>query len=65
MWNKRYEPMNSGGSSVTKEVEAIIESQRERERKQELRLKKDVKNLCDDKLYKSLKKILLKVTKAS
>lgn len=61
MWNNRYEPINRGGSSVTRELEAIIE----KKRKLELKTSRNVKDLFDDKLYKSLKKIIVKITKAS
>ena len=65
MWNNRYNHQKYGGSSITKELEAIRETKLEREHKEELKLESEVKDLFDDKVYKSLKKILLKVTKAS
>ena len=65
MWNNRYEPIRTGDSSVNRELTAIRERELEKEQGEELMLKEQVEELFDDKLYSSLKKILVKLTKAS
>ena len=65
MYNKRYNEHYVSNSTVSKELRAIKDNELEKDMEHEILLKRAIEESFNGKFYNSLKKILLKLTKAS